>query len=731
MNYKNLQKNQQSSFNLSFRVIILGIFMLVIGGEFVSAQADPDVENYNYVLGTQTIGADYRFTTEDALLETSKAIYAMGSRTLKISLDVNKYIGVTGSNSPVVSLARDNASFREALDMPFRNYFMWTRGNTLWADGYSETERATDSIEIYDLTKHLLSRYNNTGKTFYLGHWEGDWYLLQNYDLNYVPSDARCANMAKWLRTRQNAIDKAKSEGGFSNVMVYGYVEVNRVPDAMDYGKKRVVNTVLPFTNVDFVSYSSYDAQRFGQARYNSVLNYIESKLPPKAGIPGKRVFIGEVGRSFRDSGDIIKHESDNRALFKTAIAWGCPFVLYWEMYNNETDADGQIGFWLINDKNEKQPLYYTFTSFYEAAKQYVANFKLTNTRVPNSTEYAVWASNYLTTKPNTFGQTTYVGAPTTAANTTCPNGNVTSGPSGTCTSPTTFIGNTIKAYVGSISGTIATVNLVRCDGTAFGTGTYFLKNDDVCGTVISSGAVSGTNVPITISLNHTGIKNYRITFSSWNGSKYYTNNFSITGACRSTNIVNQRLITFSNIQTTQATATWPSLPGAIGYRINYITCAGTTFSFQDLPTSTNSYTLTGLAANTSYKIQIRAVFPDNCFGIWNGASDCFTTLSLPNSVLKERIDYSKSPSTVQGLLTTDEDPIQNNTDVKIRGNKQMIILENDKTSGQVDVYSTDGRLVHSSKLLSDERKDISLPAGVYIIRIEKNNLISTHKIIL
>jgi len=482
MNYRNLQKNQQSSFNLSSRVIILSIFMLVICGEFVTAQTDDDVENYNYVLGTQTIGASYKFTTEDALLETAKAIYDMGSRSLKISLSVSKYIGVTGSDSSLVSLVRDNTSFRQAIDMPFRDYFFWARSDAHWADGYSETERTVDSIQIYDLTKHLLSRYNNTGKTFYLGHWEGDWYLLENYDLNYVPSDERCANMAKWLRTRQNAIDKAKSEGGFSNVMVYGYVEINRVPDAMYNGKKRVVNSVLPLTNIDFVSYSSYDAQSYNQAQYNSVLNYIEAKLPPKPGIPGKRVFIGELGKALETSGwDIYKHESDNRALFKTAIAWGCPFVLYWEMYNNELDANNrQIGYWLINDKNEKQPLYYTFTYFYEAAKQYVANYKSINKTLPNYMEYAAWASDYLTT--------------------------------------------------------------------------------------------------------------------------------------------------------------------------------------------------------------------------------------IPTSV---------------------EDPIQNNTGIKIRGNKQGIILENDNISGQVAVYSTNGLLVYSCKLLSDERKVIRLPAGIYIISIQKNNRLSTHKIIL
>ncbi len=367
------------------------------------AQYDAEVENYNYVLGTQTIGPKYKFTQEDALIETAKAIYNMGSKSLKISLAVSSYAGVSGSYSTLTSLVSDNSSFRQAIDMPFNNYFFWARSHSNWANGYSESERTEDSIQIYDLTKYLLTRYNNTGKSFYLGHWEGDWYLLPNYDRNYVPSDERCQNMAKWLRTRQNAVDKAKSETTFSNVMVYTYVEVNQVVDAKFNAKKRVVNCVLPLTNVDFVSYSSYDAQWYDQTKYNAVLDYIEANLPPKAGITGKRVFIGEIGNSLEKSGcDIYKHESDNRAFFKTAIAWGCPFVLYWEMYNNEFDSTNNRhrGFWLINDQNEKQPLYYTLIYFYEAAKQYVGHYKLINKKLPNYLEYASWASNYLSTKP-------------------------------------------------------------------------------------------------------------------------------------------------------------------------------------------------------------------------------------------------------------------------------------------------------------------------------------------
>jgi len=363
---------------------------------------DSKVENYNYVIGTQSIGPTYKFTSDDKLVETAKAIYDMGSNMIKISLSTGSY-GLSGSYADLTSLVRDNSSFRTVLDMPFRNYFFWAAGHANWSDGYSESERYSDSIQIYNLTRYLLTQYNNTGKTFYLGHWEGDWYLLPNYDTSYVPSDIRLQGMIAWYRTRQNAVDKAKSSIAHSNVDVFHYAEVNQVVDAKNKGLKRIVNYVLPYTNVDYVSYSSYDAQQLPQSEYSSVLDYIQSNIPAKAGLTGKRVFIGEMGFSLQKSGgSTTQHELDNRNFLMKPLIWGCPFVLYWEMYNNEIDATSgaQKGFWLIDDKNVKQPLYFTYFNFLKMAKQWVINYKALNGVIPPQNLYLNWASETLKTKP-------------------------------------------------------------------------------------------------------------------------------------------------------------------------------------------------------------------------------------------------------------------------------------------------------------------------------------------
>jgi hypothetical protein len=69
-------------------------------------------------------------------------------------------------------------------------------------------------------------------------------------------------------------------------------------------------------------------------------LDYLEAQLPPKDGIPGKRVFIGEYGfpadRFASQDGEKL-----SRRMMRAGLGWGCPFVLSWEIYNNEV-KDGR-----------------------------------------------------------------------------------------------------------------------------------------------------------------------------------------------------------------------------------------------------------------------------------------------------------------------------------------------------------------------------------------------------
>lgn len=384
--------------HLFFFVIVFPL--LGVAGEQSSKESPSSrrVEMVNYVLGTQTIGIKYKFTKETGLVETARRIHEMGSTILKFSM-TRRYMEKDRYSLPrnesiqsLVDLAGVEPSVKAVLDMPFAYYHIWVypfaHDDNAWVDGLSEKERDEEYEEVYALVSYLMKTYRGTGKTFFLGHWEGDWYL------SYNPSDevtaTKILGMIEWLNIRQKAIDDAKRDMKSSDVTVYHYTEVNLVQKGMK-GGKCLVNDVLPHTAMDYVSYSSYDTiyPHMGDVGrpLHDALDYIESKLPPKVGIQGKRVFIGEYGYSLERAKTPQKQDFYARDVCRAALEWGCPFVLYWEMYCNENPEGKHRGFWLIDDENRKQPFYFTLRSYYEDMKRIVAEFKEEHRRLPTDNE--------------------------------------------------------------------------------------------------------------------------------------------------------------------------------------------------------------------------------------------------------------------------------------------------------------------------------------------------------
>jgi hypothetical protein len=61
-------------------------------------------------------------------------------------------------------------------------------------------------------------------------------------------------------------------------------------------------------------------------------------------------------------------------------------------MYNNEFKAGKENGYWLIDDKGVKQPLWHTHHRFYREARRYVADFQQKEGRPPPAEEYRKYA---------------------------------------------------------------------------------------------------------------------------------------------------------------------------------------------------------------------------------------------------------------------------------------------------------------------------------------------------
>lgn len=384
---------------------IAGMALILWAAISISSAAnldDSQVDSYNLRIGTETFAGTYQFTTNTLLVETAQAITNMGSDTIKLYMgtDTSYQSGVnlTSNITNLLTLARDEPSYHQVLDMPFRHFIMWeypfANSDSWWANGYNATKGAADYQEMYALTKYLLTNYNNSGKTFYLGHWEGDGYLdVDGWSTN--PPAITIQGMIGWLNNRQKAVDDAKAATVYTNVYVYNYAECNRVQDAMKNGtnnNERVINCVVPYvTNLDYLSYSSYDSQNLSASALYNTLNYMQSMLPTNKAsvVPGERMWIGEYGWGTEST---AAQEPLIRSYIQRLLGWNyngqcLPFILYWEMYSNYNPGGG-TNYCLINYLDQEAPAWYLHNYFYNDARLAVAQFRETNGRLPTDTEF-------------------------------------------------------------------------------------------------------------------------------------------------------------------------------------------------------------------------------------------------------------------------------------------------------------------------------------------------------
>lgn len=357
---------------------------------------------FSVSVGTQSIGVRYQFTDDCALVESAKEISALGSDTLKIALtpkyDDDYRMAKDENIHSLKDLLRDKPSFLEVMDMPFRNIMLWiypfTDTRSAFRTGQiSAKESEAVHQEIYEFTASLLKRYSGSGKSFFLGNWEGDWHLLREiYEYDRDPEPEAITGAIKWFKLREKAVADAKRDTPHAGVEVYFYIELNHVGKSLDEGKPTIVNRVLPYIRTDYVSWSSYDITKpaalldeaKGRERVFQALDYIEAHLP-ESDIPGKRVFVGEYGFELASFGTPELQMDYTASIMKWSLDWGCPFVLVWELYCNEIEpASGEHrGYWLINDKGVKQPIWFLHRHFLDRANAFVDAYRTEHGKLP------------------------------------------------------------------------------------------------------------------------------------------------------------------------------------------------------------------------------------------------------------------------------------------------------------------------------------------------------------
>ena len=367
-------------------------------------------EMFSYGLSCNTIGPAYNFTSEDRLTETAKILRNdIQTNSIKFALSYDHIaslkIDIPAGDKSLARLA-SLSGYKNTLDMDFETYVFWiysSKGSDWYSQGlYNKAMADKEYQDIYDLTKYLLETYNDTGKSFYMGNWEGDWHLT-TFDQN-EPALSVVYGMHEWFSMRYKAIEDARRDVKHSNVNVYSYLEVNMVVGIPTSNGPRLVNTVLPYVKSDYTSWSSYNCtgdfpNKAGLADqyYKSGYNYIKSYAPP-SDIAGEKIIIGEFG--FPDINNTPQQavEFTNEDMY-ISFELGVPLLLYWELYCNEyNEVENRYnGFWIIDNNNVKQPIYFYMQEFNAQARTWVTAYKATHDgKNPSTKEYQEFAKTLL-----------------------------------------------------------------------------------------------------------------------------------------------------------------------------------------------------------------------------------------------------------------------------------------------------------------------------------------------
>lgn len=326
-------------------------------------------------LGVAHVKGRYHFSNGDFLNEGADRVLELGSRVLKVWFMARPERDYPFNSrwpkvKSLVELA-ETPYYRALFAKPFTTFILETysfgRDDHYWRRGITPAEMEDETRQFQELTAYLLKTYRGQNKTFVLQNWEGDWGIRSGFDADEVPTPVAIEGMIAWLNARQKGVERARSTSFARGVQVFHAAEVNRVADAMD-GKTSVTNDVLPHTRCDLYSYSAYDTAIEGK-RFRAALDYIAAKAPDSKTFGARNVFIGEFGVPENEFGSGFATASVQKTI-REALAWGCPYVVYWQIFDNEckvgkSDEKGDCrGFWLIKPSGKKSVLWHTLRAF-------------------------------------------------------------------------------------------------------------------------------------------------------------------------------------------------------------------------------------------------------------------------------------------------------------------------------------------------------------------------------
>jgi hypothetical protein len=373
------------------------------------------VEAYPHIPGSQQFGTQYSFGESGIRgLDYVHAILRQGSRVAKFRLS-NRYDNIDGFTSDpnidsLIELVRDQPEIKQILDMPLTDYLFWVSSfsvpdwsNNLDATGLIPAKRDLIYDEVYDLCVYLLETYSGTGKTFYIGNWEGDWKFAgpNDGDTTQVPAN-RIQGMIDWANIRQQAVDDAKADATYSDVNLWYYLEANRMDWTRD-GLPCVVNSVLPaMPKLDLLSFSSYSLHKTGGLTeslesMHSDLDILQAAIDAKTGssISGSRLIIGEYGYIYSSANfsDLEEFAWEHLLALRNFLSWQggtLRFILQWQFFNQEEVSPGvSKEMCQIDNQNSVLPLYNLHENFYRRMREWVGDYYTANGTLPTARAYS------------------------------------------------------------------------------------------------------------------------------------------------------------------------------------------------------------------------------------------------------------------------------------------------------------------------------------------------------
>lgn len=299
----------------------------------------------------------YSVGPEDQLLAGALRVLELGSRVLKLwfRAPLTHSYPLSSGWPPVdslVDLAR-TARMREVFALPFTTFFLSCDAIGLpdgWQRPLSPRELEVEQQELEELTTHLLTEYADRDVTFVVQNWEGDWAVRHELVPTAEPAPGALDGMVLRLNARQEALERARA-GVPSRARVLQAAEVNLVFGG-EHPTLSVTRHVLPQTRLDLYSYSAYETTATGGGRFLEALCALRDATPASEAFGRDNVFVGELGAQEVWLGKEEAAAITERSI-EDALAFGCPYILYWQVFDNEkmpTPIDGvdYPGYWVL-----------------------------------------------------------------------------------------------------------------------------------------------------------------------------------------------------------------------------------------------------------------------------------------------------------------------------------------------------------------------------------------------